>query len=515
MTSNPNPIETFELLSEQRAVRVDGILQSIGARAFDVLAFLVEHTDRVVSKSELLEHVWADLMVEESNLTVQIANLRKLLGKTSISTVPGVGYKFTLTPGETASVDQSASTSKELRLPVPDKPSLVVLPFTNLTGDPGKDYLVDGIVSDLISALSLISAFFVISSNSSFTLKGSTIDLQETCSKLGVRYALEGSIQQSGAQLRVNMQLVNATTGATFWSRKLSGNDQDIFELQDRLVEEVASALEPNIILAESERSRSKRTEDMQAYDLCMQVSPEVFQALSREGFDSAHKLLKAAIELDPDYIYAKALLVWLHTMASAARWITFEQARSVLPMAEEILENPKCDAIELTFAGHGIAYLDRQQKRGSAALKRAYALNPNSSTVLASSGWVHAYIGETATAINHFKRAIRINPLDPRIGYLRSGVGTAFLVDGRIDKAIEILEQANSEAPEFATTLVQLVLAYWKAGQKETAAKYCAQLLAKMPSMTVSDYYNDTPFLVEPFREEMREILLASGMPE
>lgn len=503
------------MLPNQRAVRINGSQKTVGARAFDVLSVLVKHAGQVVTKSDLLDQVWADLMVEESNLTVQIASLRKLLGAGAISTVPGIGYQFTLPLEVKAQVEKTKNAGQGANLPLPSKPSLVVLPFADLTGDPEKEYLVDGIVVDLIAALSRIHAFFVISSSSSFMLKGQETDLRKISEQLGVRYVLEGSIQRSKDQLRINTQLVEAASSVTIWSNTFSGSYRDIFELHDRLVEEVASALEPNIILAESERARGKPTTDLMAYDLWIQAGPEIFRVLSQNNFLINRDRLQQAIKLDPNHTYAQALLVNLHLMAYASRWISYEEARSILLIAEAILEKLNSDAVEMKFAAHALAYLDKQQHRGATVLKRAYALNPNSPLVMVSSGWVHNYIGETKIAIDHFNRSLRINPLDPNIGLVRSGLSTAYLIEGRFEKAVEAGEQANAEAPDFATTLIQLALSYWKLDQKDKAAKYCSQLLKKVPWMTVSGFYEQTPFLIEPYREEIREAFLAMGVPE
>jgi TolB-like protein len=207
----------IEIQSDRRMARLDGAELSLGARAFDVLAYLHRHADRVVTKAELLDHVWSGMIVEEGNLSVQIAGLRKALGKEAIKTVPGVGYR--LTPGASA---PAPATGPDL----PSIPSLAVLPFANLTGDERQDYLADGIVTEIIAALSRVSGFFVISSTSSFTYKGRAVDLAEVGRELGVRYVLEGSVQKAGDRLRIFTQLVEAETGHTIWQNRFDGNGE-------------------------------------------------------------------------------------------------------------------------------------------------------------------------------------------------------------------------------------------------------------------------------------------------
>ena len=273
-----DPVQpNIELLRDLRRLRIDGSDLVIGARAFDVLAYLHANAGRVVTKAELLENVWADLNVEESNLTVQIAALRKLIGARAIATVPGVGYQLTLSA--------KAPAEPPKALPLPDKPSLAVLPFANLTGDAGKEYLVDGIVSDLISALSCIRAFFVIAASSTFTLKGKAIDLADIGRQLGVRYIVEGGIQQAGDSLRINVQLVEAETGHLIWSQRFTGPLAEIFELQDNVVAATASAIEPSVLTAEALRADRKPTTSLTAYDLCLRATPAAIRVSDAAAF--------------------------------------------------------------------------------------------------------------------------------------------------------------------------------------------------------------------------------------
>jgi TolB-like protein len=348
-----------------------------------VLAYLDAHSGRVVTKAELLEHVWADLNVEESNLTVQIASLRKLIGARAIATVPGVGYQLTRSA--------KAPAEPPKALPLPDKPSLAVLPFANLTGDAAKDYLVDGIVADLIAALSRIPVFFVIAASSTFTLKGRSVDLAEVGRQLGVRYLLEGSIQQAGDRLRINTQLVEAETGRMIWSNRFAGTLAEMFELQDAVTEQVAAAIEPNVILAEARRASAKPTTDLTAYDLCLQALPFAHRMPDFDSFVAARTLLARALALDPGYSRAKALICRLTEVARSERWLSREEVARCLPLAEDVVTDPRNDAMALAFAGIAIAFLGKQQQRGVHILRQAYALNPNSSHVLSASGWVHS----------------------------------------------------------------------------------------------------------------------------
>jgi TolB-like protein len=506
MTRDSAP--TVVILPAERAVQIDGEARQIGARAFDVLAYLHAHAGRVVTKAELLEHVWADLNVEESNLTVQIASLRKLIGARAIATVPGVGYQLTLSA--------KAPADPPKALPLPDKPSLAVLPFANLTGDAGKEYLVDGIVVDLIAALSRIPVFFVIAASSTFTLKGRSVDLAEVGQQLGVRYILEGSIQQAGDRLRINTQLIEAETGHMIWSNRFAGTLAEIFELQDAVTEQVAAAIEPNVILAEARRASAKPTSDLSAYDLCLQALPLTHRLPDFASFVAARTLLERALALDPGYTHAKALICELTTIARSERWLSLAEAAECLPLAEEVVADHRNDAMALAFAGLTIAFLDQQhQMRGLLVIQQAYALNPNSSHVLNALGWAHSYLGDTEQAIDHFTRAIRINPLDPIIGQERSGLGATLLHAGRLEDGVAALEQALAEAPNYTASLVGLAWGYWELGRTEEAKRLGLKLLAREPGMTITATVRNSPFKAPDKLRRQMAYLRGIGIPE
>jgi len=504
-----DPVQpNIELLRDVRRLKVDGSDQVIGARAFDVLAYLEAQSGRVVTKAELLENVWADLNVEESNLTVQIAALRKLIGARAIATVPGVGYQLTLAARAPAEPTKA--------LPLPDKPSLAVLPFANLTGDAGKDYLVDGILSDLISALSCIRAFFVIAASSTFTLKGKAIDIADVGRQLGVRYIVEGGIQQAGDSLRINLQLVEAETGHLIWSQRFTGPLSEIFALQDSVVAATASAIEPSVLTAEALRADKKPTTSLTAYDLCLQATPAAMRVHDAAAFFRARDQLHQALALDPHYIHAKGLLCGLHVSALTIRAISFSEARACLPMAEEILADDRIlDAQAIADAGCALAYFGGQQQRGVSALRRAVAINPNSFLVLVISGWVHGYVGETATAEEHMLRAIRLNPIDPNIGSARSFLARLMHLRGDYDAAIPILERALAEQPGYFSTLLGLVATSWKMGRIAEALRHAEALRASAPGLSISGYLQDSPDKVPAWRQDVEAALRAVGVPE
>ena len=227
----------FEVQPGERSLVVNGQVASLGFRVFDILIFLIEHRERVVTKDELLDRVWPGTFVEEGNLTVHIAALRKLLGRAKIATISGRGYRFAAK--HPPDVDQSAGKLSPISdqgpsptmTPKIDKPSLAVMPFLNLTGNSGQDFFVDGVVDDIISVLSRVRSFFVIARSSSFTYKGKIVDAPQVGRELGVRYLIEGSFRETGSQLRIGVQLVETTAGHLVWSQRFEGQRADIFEL--------------------------------------------------------------------------------------------------------------------------------------------------------------------------------------------------------------------------------------------------------------------------------------------
>jgi TolB-like protein len=377
---------------------------------------------------------------------------------------------------------------------VPSIPSLAVLPFANLTGAEGQDYLVDGIVTEIIAALSRVSGFFVISSTSSFTYKGRAVDLAQVGRELGVRYVLEGSIQQAGDRLRIFTQLVEAETGHTIWQNRFDGQVSEIFDLQDQIAEEVAGALEPKLIWAEAARTRTKPTESLTAYELCLRAAPLVSRMDTQTNLDEGLRLLREALQRDPGYVQAKAYYCLAHTGAVATRTWSFEQARAALDTALEVVNEAQDDPLALAYAGHYLAYVHNRHTDGMTALSRAERLNPNSGQVLMLKGWVHIYRDENEAAIADLTRAKRLSPLHPQIGIMTCGFGNAHMQMGKIPEAIGYFEQALSEYPEFVTAVQGLMACRFALGEIEEARALPASTAPRRPVLG-AEYIENRPF--------------------
>ena len=302
----------FRLDLARRELRRDNRLVRLGSRALDILCVLASAGGKVVTKAELMERVWAGVIVEEHNIQVHISALRKAFEEDDdgdndswIVTLPGRGYRFLGSPDPPAA-NKSAPASSS---PIPEEPSLAVLPFHNLSGDPEQEYFADGIVEEIITALARIRWLSVLARNSSFAYKGQHVDVKRVGRELGVRYVLEGSVRKGGGRVRIAAQLIDASTGAHLWADGFDGSVEDVFELQDRVASRVAGAIEPTLEAAEIRRSDERPTRDLTSYDLYLRALAH-HRSYDKDRLVQALDLLRQAIERDPVTVPP---LLWRH----------------------------------------------------------------------------------------------------------------------------------------------------------------------------------------------------------
>jgi adenylate cyclase len=400
-------------------------------------------------------------------------------------------------------------------LALPDKPSLAVLPFTNLSGDPEQEYFADGVVDDIISALSRVRAFFVIARNSSFSYRGRSPDVRQVGKELGVRYVLEGSIRKAGNRVRIVGQLIEAENGRHIWADRFEGNLDDIFELQDRITESVVGAIEPNLRLAEIERARSKPTANLHAYDLCLRALPSLMTVSTKAANDEALALLYRAIEMDPGYSLAKAMCAFAYVLRKVQRWAPSAEIKEGLRLAEEALADHRDDPATLSYAGHSLSYLGSRHDEGLRAVDRALALNPNSTRALLTSGWIRAYVCDATTAIEHFQRAMRLNPLDPELGYVLSGLGWAYLIAGKYEDALSAGLKSLQESPAWLSAHHLVVICLVQLGRVDEARIAANRLVELVPETTISAVGRRLPFTDQAFNERYLSALRVAGIPE
>jgi adenylate cyclase len=300
-------------------------------------------------------------------------------------------------------------------LPLPDKPSIAVLPFANLSGDPEQEYFADGMVEEITTALSCIRWLFVIARNSSFTYKGRAVDVKQVARELGVRYVLEGSVRKGGSRVRITGQLIDTTSGAHIWADRFDGALDDIFELQDQVASSVAGAIEPKLRQSEIERATRKPTENLDAYDLYLRALAQ-FHKLTPEGGDEALRLLQQALRLDPGYALAAGLVGWCCVYQRAQGWgpaSDAEIAESV-GLARQAIELGRDDPDALWMAAWTIGGVAGEHAAAAEAIDRALALNPNSAHAWMAKGWIAAFLDRPRIAIDAAQNAMRLSPLDP-----------------------------------------------------------------------------------------------------
>ncbi len=316
-------------------------------------------------------------------------------------------------------------------LPLPDKPSLVVLPFTNLSGDPEQEYLADGITDEIITALAKVRWFFVIAGNSSFTFKGRAVDTKQVGRDLGVRYVLEGSVRKAGQRLRITGQLLEAETGNHLWADRYEGSVEDVFDFQDRITENVVGAIEPRLRVAEMERARRKRPESLTAYDRFLRALSQFYLA-SRDGMAATLRLLEETIRLDPDYGPPYALGAQCYVYYITQGW-TDDRERDQAEgerWAHAALERDRDDPTVLWMAGHALGFLTRDYETALALLDRSLALNPNSASAYCFSAWSRCCAGFPEIAVSQVSSGVAAQPDRPEHLHVPVGPRSRLLHD-------------------------------------------------------------------------------------
>jgi adenylate cyclase len=329
-------------------------------------------------------------------------------------------------------------------LPLPDKPSIAVLPFDNMSGDPEQEYFADGMVEEIITALSRARWLFVIARNSSFTYKGRSVDVKQVGQELGVRFVLEGSVRKAGNRVRITGQLIDATTGAHLWADHFDGALEDVFELQDRVTASVVGAIAPKMEHAEIERAKRKQTENLDAYDYYLRGLAAVYQ-WKREANEEALALFSKAIELDPTFASAYGMAARCYSMRKASGWIANpdQEIAETVTLARNAAQLGRDDPIALSTGGVGLAFVASELEEGDELIERALALDPNLAPAWLFSGWVKIYLGEPESAIARIERAMRLSPNEPNVFGMQSAMALAHFFAGRPEEALSWAQKA------------------------------------------------------------------------
>jgi TolB-like protein len=511
----------FLLDPERRVLLRGGEPVAVGHRGVLILDALLRKPGEVLTKAELIDAGWPDTTVEESNLSVQIATLRKALGQSPdggewIATIPRIGYRFAGRLDPIGRVDQGHWDIDD-PLPPPGlrKPSIAVLPFANMSGDPKQDYFVDGIVEDITTALSHFRWLFVMARSTTFTFKGRSADVTEIGRELGVRYVLEGSVRRVPGRIRITAKLIDASTGAHLWADRFDGAFEDIFDLQDQVSTRVVGAIGPKLEQAEIERAKRKPTENLDAYDVYLRGLAKTV-AYTQDGQAEGLRLFRRAIELDPEFAAAYGMAAWCRVIQRVNGWMIdraaevadgAEMARKAVCLANE-------DALAFCWGGFSLGFLAYELDDAIGYVDHALALNPNLAAAWYLLGHLRIYAGDPEAGIEPLTRAIELNPLDPLLFRVHAGLAYAHFFAGRNDQASAWAEKALRRA-DWLTALRIGAACHAVAGRVDQARKLVARMLELDPRLRISDLQGLPPLRRAEDFERWSEALRKAGLPE
>jgi adenylate cyclase len=399
-------------------------------------------------------------------------------------------------------------------LPLPDKPSIAVLPFANLSGDPEKDYFADGMVEEIIIALARIRWLFVIARNSTFAYKGRAIDAKQIGRELGVRYLLEGSVRKGSNRIRITAQLIDATNGAHLWADRFDGSLDEVFELQDEVAISVAGVIEPTLRQAEIDRARRKRPDNLRAYDFYLRALPHAFTAMPEDA-DKALALLLKAIKLEPDFAVAHAIIAWCYEQQYLRGGLQEETRNAALRHARHAMAAGSDDAAALATAGFVIAAAARDYETALSAFDQAFALSSSSALALGFSSIVRAWIGDEAIAIEHANRALRLSPFDLLIYLPYVGLAYAYFAAGRFEEAAAAARLASQSNPRFSVPHMLHAAALGMLDRKEEARAAVQRLLELHPGITVAEAIRSACCINPKHISALENALYQAGLPE
>jgi len=412
----------------------------------------------------------------------------------------------------------NAPATEKPTLALPDKPSIAVLPFQNMSGDPEQEYFADGIVEEIITALSRFRQLFVIARNSTFAYKGKSPDIRQVGRELGVRYVLEGSVRKAANRIRITGQLIDATSGAHLWADRIDGGLEDVFDLQDQVTASVVGAIAPTLEKAEIERAKRKPTDSLDAYDCFIRGMASYHQLTNLEANTEALRLFNRATELDHEFASAYAMAAMCLLMRKISGWggVTAPDEAQTIRTARRAVEFGKDNALALSNAGIALAHVGRDLNAGVILVERAIVANPNLVVAWHWGGWIKIWLGEPETAIERFERAMRLSPIDPSVPRMHNGMAHAHFFAGRYHDAVSSSARALQDLPDFHDAMRMAAASNALAGNLEQAQVVIARLLQLDPDLRISGLRTlQGPYRRPEDHAKYEEALRKAGLPE
>ncbi len=495
---------------------------AVEPQVFDLLIYLIEHRDRVVSKDDLIGAVWGGRIVSESTLTSRINAARKAIGDSGdrqelIRTLARKGLRFV---GEARSTDVEPADAgalppgqaREPLTPASDRPAIAVLPFINMSGDPEQEYFSDGITEDIITALSKLRWFFVIARNSSFIYKGKAVHLKQVAEELGVNYVIEGSVRKIGDRVRITAQLNDVATGSHIWAEHYDRDLADVFAVQDEITESIVAAIQPPLYAAENFRAQRKSPENMDAWDLLMRALSHYWRVTRQDNL-VAQALLEKAIAIDPNYGKALGVLAATHTFSAHMGW---EDMATALPIAERAALAAISTDSEDSW-GHyalGCVYLlERRFDDSLAEFELSLRLNPNFSLARGFYGLALSYCGRWEEADLAARRALRLSPRDPFSALYYGIASYAQFVGRNYEEAMRLARDGIRQRGDFVGAHRVLTAAAGMVEQKDIAKAALQELRRVQPNISLAWIESQMPIKQDAEREHYLEGFRRAGL--
>jgi TolB-like protein/Tfp pilus assembly protein PilF len=518
--------DDYVLDIDRRELRRDSEPVAVEPQVFDLLIYLVQNRVRVVSKDDLIASVWGGRIVSESTLTSRINATRTAVGDSGkdqrlIRTIARKGFRFIgvvregsdgAEPARVPAPPDDIDLQSPSPLPLPDRPTIAVLPFTNMSGDPEQEYFSDGISEDIITALSGLRWFLVIARNSSFIYKGKAVHMKQVAEELGVGYVLEGSVRKSGDQVRITAQLNDVSTGSHIWAEHFDRNLTDVFAVQDEITESIVAAIEPQLYAAEDFRARRKPPGSLDAWDLVMRALSHYWR-VTRQDNVVAQALLEKAIAIDPNYGQALGVLATSYTFSAHMGWADMA---TVIPIAERAALAAVLADSEDPWAHNalGSVYLfTRRFDDSLSEFELALQLNPSFSLAQAYYGLALSYCGHWEEGDLAARRALRLSPRDPFSAIYCGIAAYAQFIGRNYDEAMRYSREALRQRSDFVGAHRVLTAAAGMAAQAEAGRVALQELRRAQPNISLAWIANEMPMRREVDREHYLEGFRRAGL--